>query len=54
MLRIVSAIALSEMRSSEAGEPRDLVIKKWCECVWAAYENSHAAIATLAKMELAL
>ncbi|MFM7431809.1 MAG: hypothetical protein ACKO1F_18220 [Flammeovirgaceae bacterium] len=37
-----------------AGEPRDLVIKKWCECSWAAYENSHAAIATLAKMELVL
>ena len=37
---------------AEAGEPRDLMIKKWCESVWAAYENWHQAIAHLAQTEL--
>ncbi|UXE65902.1 MAG: hypothetical protein KA713_15740 [Chryseotalea sp. WA131a] len=47
-------ITITDVLKAEEGVPRDLMIKKWCESVWVAYENSHAAIATLAKMELAL
>jgi hypothetical protein len=48
------AITVSEVLQAEAGEPRDLLIKKWCESVWAAYENGHQAIAHLAKTELSV
>jgi hypothetical protein len=45
-------ITVSDVLQAEEGEPRDLMIKKWCESVWAAYENWHEAIAQLAKAEL--
>lgn len=46
------AITVSNVLQAEAGEPRDLMIRKWCESVWAAYENWHQAIAHLAQTEL--
>lgn len=46
------AVTVSEVLQAEAGEPRDLMIKKWCESVWAAYDNWHRAIAQLAKAEV--
>ena len=45
-------ITVSDVLQAEGSEPRDLMIKKWCESVWAAYENWHGAIAQLAKAEL--
>ncbi len=45
------AVTVSEVLQAEAGEPRDLMIKKWCESVWAAYDNWHEAIAHLVKAE---
>jgi hypothetical protein len=46
------AITVNDVLQAEAGEPRDLMIKKWCESVWVANENWHQAIANLAKTEL--
>jgi Family of unknown function (DUF5946) len=48
------AITVNQVLQAEAGEPRDQKIKKWCESVWAAYENGHQAIAHLAKTELSV
>jgi hypothetical protein len=42
-------ITVSDVVQAEVGEPRDLMIKKWCESVWAAYKNWHEAISNLAK-----
>jgi hypothetical protein len=46
------AITVNQVLQVEAGEPRDLLIKKWCESVWIAYAHWHPAIAHLAKTEL--
>jgi hypothetical protein len=46
------AVTVNEVLQAEAGDPRDLMIKKWCESVWEAYENWHHAIAHLAQTEL--
>jgi hypothetical protein len=43
------AITVNNVLQAKAGEPRDLMIKKWCESVWAAYKNWHEAITNLAK-----
>jgi hypothetical protein len=45
-------ITVTDVLQAEAGEPRDAMIKKWCESVWGAYENWHPAMAHLAKTEL--
>jgi hypothetical protein len=45
-------ITVSDVLQAEAGTPRDLMIKNWCESVWVAYGNWHAVIAHLAKTEL--
>ncbi len=45
-------ITVSDVLQAEEGEPRDQMIKTWCESVWAAYEIWHSAIAHLAKAEL--
>lgn len=43
---------VTHVLQSDAGEPRDLMIKEWCISVWQTFENWHSAIATLAKTEL--
>jgi Family of unknown function (DUF5946) len=45
-------ITVTDVLQTEAGEPRDLMIKEWCKSVWAVYESWHQAIATLVKTEL--
>ncbi|MCA6379749.1 MAG: hypothetical protein IM574_07290 [Cytophagales bacterium] len=46
------AITVSDVLQAEAGEPRDLMIKKWCKSVRAGYESWHQAIANLVRAEL--
>jgi hypothetical protein len=41
-------ITVTDVLRADAGEPRDLMIRKWCESVWAAYENCHPTIISLA------
>lgn len=47
-------ITVSDVLKTKPGYPRDLMIKEWCNCVWAAYLNWHTAIATLAYTELGI
>jgi hypothetical protein len=37
---------------SNEGSIRDDLIIKWCESVWAAYEDDHAGVINLVKREL--
>ena len=34
-----------------AGPERDAAIERWCAAVWAAYRDSHAAVAELLRRE---
>ncbi|NAS31197.1 hypothetical protein GTQ40_09470 [Flavobacteriaceae bacterium R38] len=47
-------ITISDVLNTEAGQARNLMIKKWCVSVWKSYQNNHKTIAALAKTALNL
>jgi hypothetical protein len=47
-------INVTDVLKADAGEARDIMIRHWCESVWAAYKESHKTVAALVSGELGL
>ncbi|MFN7492994.1 MAG: DUF5946 family protein [Cyclobacteriaceae bacterium] len=45
-------ITVVHVLKASSGEPRDRLIREWCESVWKEYHSWHEAMADLAKTEL--
>jgi hypothetical protein len=45
-------ITVSDVLETNPGQQRDEMIKKWCNSVWKAYNDSHKIILNLVKAEL--
>lgn len=45
-------ISILKVLAIPPGKQRDLMIKRWCNSVWQAFEESHEIIASLVKSEL--
>jgi len=45
-------ITISDVLRANHGQQRDEMIKKWCNSVWNAYNNSHESISSFVKGEL--
>ncbi len=46
------SITMFDVLAEAPGEPRDEMIRRWCESVWGAYKQSHETIARLVQTEL--
>jgi hypothetical protein len=40
-------ITVSDVLAAPAGQPRDALIRRWCESVWGAWADSHAQVRAL-------
>lgn len=45
-------ITVENVLKASPGEPRDILIREWCESIWKEYHSWYQAIADLAKREL--
>jgi len=45
-------ISILKVLETPPGKERDLMIKRWCNSVWQAFDESHEIIASLVKTEL--
>jgi hypothetical protein len=47
-------VTISDVLMIPPGAERDLMIKKWCQSVWKAYDDSHGTIVSFVKTKLRL
>ena len=45
-------ISILKVVETPPGKQRDLMIKRWCNSVWQAFDENHETIASLVKTEL--
>ena len=46
------SLTIFDVLAEVPGVPRDRMIRRWCESVWAAYAQSHETVARLVQKEL--
>jgi len=46
------SLTIFDVLAESPGKPRDEMIRRWCESVWAAYGQSHETIERLVQTEL--